>query len=139
METYCKLDYMTRRMNINDKKEVYGLIGPNSDFGILDCEFFLSLDNYEEFLQKKDFELEFIAGMFTRHFSDVNVCCKRNKMYPIFPNVKINNIVENVKIREEIIKEYPEEELNRFFGTKSFYAYIPPVYDPTADPEKTDT
>lgn len=61
-------------------------------------------------------------------FKHMNKVLIENEVAPIFPNP--DNVTESEKIRQELIKEYPEDEVNAFFKTESYSAYERPIYKP---------
>ena len=64
----------------------------------------------------------------------VNKYCESANIFPIFPNP--DDVVESTKTYVDITTEYPESELNKFFGVERKYDYKPPVYTPPEGPEK---
>lgn len=125
-----KLEYLTRRVNINDLKKLYGMIDyegiyhfnqkvaevlkeGGTMYGILPPE------------DRKELDIQFMVEYMIR-FEEMNQLCIKNKTAPFF--LDPTNLSECEKIREDLVESRPEEELNAFFGVSSYEEYIPPLY-----------
>ena len=131
-----KLEYLLKRLKIEDLKEYYYLIDVRGIFtfdeyvceilGNPECKNTIILSRFS--WDKNDRQFACCIKYYKDLFKHLNKLCTRNNTYPLFPHPK--NLVECIKIREDLVKEVPEEELNAFYGVAKFQDYIPEEYIP---------
>ena len=152
----CKLEYMIKRFDFQEKKKIireidpYGnymfnkdisryLVNPSTDdidilMNVGPCSLiyyigFVDDDSEIAYSYKKDMEKEVmeVKEKFIAQYNLINELCIENNTLPFFKNP--TNISECEKIRLDIVKILPEETLNNFFGVESIRDYEPPVYN----------
>jgi len=127
-----KLEYLLKRVNINDLKEIYWIIDTEgiNGFSKKVCNCLKTGDTMYGVLsprEREELDIEFMVKYMIK-FDEINEICIKNKTHPLFKDPK--NLIECEITREDLIKLVPEEELNKFFKVSDFKEYIPPVYDP---------
>jgi hypothetical protein len=152
----CKLEYMIKRFDFNEKKKMIRLIDPYGDyeFNKYICRFLLDPDTLDEdilcnigpahtlyfinyqidgeseltklFQEDKEKELEEIKEKYINQYRLINELCIKNNTYPFFKDP--TNIKECEKTRLDIVKIIPEEIIDDFFGVCSIRDYEPPIY-----------
>lgn len=140
--SYChegesrKIYYISRRLDINDKKRVGFIMDYECiyDFNSYVHEFLLNPNTEDKLVLAvvpgcgyiKDLFNKFIREYINK-FKEINNIFIRNHSYPPFPHPE--DITESETIRYELVKIYPEEELNKFYGVENRWDYEPPYYE----------
>ena len=131
MQDRRKLEYLLKRVEINQHKEIYFIIDPDgvNGFSKKACQCLKTGDSMYAVLDEEDrkpLDAQFIYK-FAQIFSRINSICVSNKTAPLFPNP--GDVKQCEEIREDLIKWTPENILNDFYGVSDFREYIPPVYN----------
>ena len=131
-----KIDYIVKNTPISFRKKFDALIDTNGT-----GDFVYSISRFLENPETKDvLTLSIIPGYhnkinienfiekYRQKFRYMNELLIANEVAPIFPNP--DNVSESELIRRELVKIYPEYEINLYFGTESYSAYERPIYKP---------
>lgn len=134
----CKLEYMMRNFNSDDKKEIIWLIDkdgerdfcsfniraftkfkelktvPNDSFAALEYKFAL-------------YDYERVSLRFESIFRRINELFIKNNIQPIFTDP--TNIDECLDIRDDMIEPMSYDRANEFFGVSNYWEYVPPYYN----------
>ena len=150
----CKLEYMIKRFDFNEKKRIIMEMDPYGDYKfkkdisryLLDPDtkdedvlmyigpyttmYFVSNkdDEFKELMEK---ELEEIKEEYINQYKLINELCIKNNTYPFFEDP--TNIKECEKTRLDIVRIIPEEIINKFFNVDSLRDYEPPMYKKKED------
>ena len=150
----CKLEYMIKRFDFNEKKRMIIEIDPYGDYKIKKdiSRYFLNPDTKEEdvlmyigpyttmyFVSNKDDEfkelmeqeLEEIKEEYINQYKLINELCIKNNTYPFFEDP--TDIKECEKTRLDIVRIIPEKIINKFFKVDSLRDYEPPMYKKKED------
>ena len=132
----CKLEYMYKRFDFNEKKKMIQLIDPFGDYefrnyisrflldpNTTDDNILVNLPLLQYFPEEKE---EFI-NKYIDLYKSINELCIKNNTYPFFKDP--NNVIECEKTRLDIVKIIPEKILNDFYGVESIRYYEPPIYN----------
>lgn len=150
----CKLEYMIKRLDFKDKKELIRkidykgdyefskdisnfLLNPDTDdpeiltyLGPYCNIYYCSLRYYKKEIKEDkenmEKELEEIKEKFRNIFKAINDLCVKNNTYPLFENP--DDLKKCEERRLDLIEIVPEEFLNKFFGVDSLRDYEPPLY-----------
>ena len=144
----CKLEYMIKRFDFNEKKRViqeidpYGdykfkkdisryLINPDTDdeeilmyVGPYSMLYYISKD--EAFRENMEKEVKELQEEFINQYKLINELCIKNNTYPFFEDPY--NIKECEKTRLDIVRILPEQIINKYFNVNSLGDYEPPLY-----------
>ena len=153
----CKLEYMIKRLDLKEQKEMIRLIDPfenylfnekiskfllepeTDDIDILFhigpahaiyysiCVWCDDQEFIEPYRKDKESELEEIKSKYINQYKLINELCIKNNTYPFFKDP--TNIRECEKTRLDIVRIKPEELINEFFGVDSLIDYEPPFYN----------
>ena len=150
----CKLEYMIKRFDFNEKKKIIQEMDPYGDYKfkkdisryLLDPDtkdedvlmyigpyttmYFVS-NKDDEFKELMEQELEEIKEEYINQYKLINELCIKNNTYPFFKNP--TNIKECEKTRLDIVRIIPEEIINKFFNVDSLRDYEPPMYKKKED------
>lgn len=150
----CKLEYMIKRFDFNEKKRIIMEMDPYGDYKfkkdisryLLDPDtkdedvlmyigpyttmYFVS-NKDDEFKELMEQELEEIKEEYINQYKLINELCIKNNTYPFFEDP--TNIKECEKTRLDIVKIIPEEIINKFFNVDSLRDYEPPMYKKKED------
>ena len=150
----CKLEYMIKRFDFNEKKRIimemdpYGdykfkkdisryLLDPNTKdedvlmyIGPYTTMYFVS-NKDDEFKELMEQELEEIKEEYINQYKLINELCIKNNTYPFFEDP--TNIKECEKTRLDIVRIIQEEIINKFFNVDSLRDYEPPMYKKKED------
>ena len=129
-----KIDYIVKNTPISFRKKFDALIDTNGT-----GDFVYSISRFLENPETKDvLTLSIIPGYhnkinienfiekYRQKFRYMNELLIENEVAPIFPNP--DNVSESELIRRELVKIYPEYEINLYFGTESYASYERPIY-----------
>lgn len=150
----CKLEYMIKRLDFKDKKELIRKIDYEGDYEFnrdiskfllnpdtKDPEILTYVGPYcnlyyhsymfykrvnEEYKEDMEKELEEVKEKFRNIFKAINDLCIKNNTYPLFEDP--NDLRKCEETRLDLIEPVPEEILNKFFGVDSLRTYEPPLY-----------
>ena len=132
----CKLEYMYKRFDFNEKKKMIQLIDPFGDYEFRNyiSRFLLDPNTTDEnilvnlpLLQYFPEEKEEFINKYIDLYKSINELCIKNNTYPFFKDP--NNVIECEKTRLDIVKIIPENILNDFYGVESIRYYEPPIYN----------
>lgn len=150
----CKLEYMIKRFDFNEKKRIVMEMDPYGDYKfkkdisryLLDPDtkdedvlmyigpyttmYFVS-NKDDEFKELMEQELEEIKEEYINQYKLINELCIKNNTYPFFEDP--TNIKECEKTRLDIVRIIPEEIINKFFNVDSLRDYEPPMYKKKED------
>lgn len=150
----CKLEYMIKRFDFNEKKRIIMEMDPYGDYKfkkdisryLLDPDtkdedvlmyigpyttmYFVS-NKDDEFKELMEQELEEIKEEYINQYKLINELCIKNNTYPFFEDP--TNIKECEKTRLDIVRIIPEEIINKFFNVDSLRDYEPPMYKKKED------
>ena len=125
MEKLCKLDYLTKRLTIKDKKELYFRMDLEGiyDFGRYESLFLQDTKTEDPYkmtalFDKSENARKIFVQKYVDLFQKFNELCIKNQTYPLFLNPE--NVEECAAKRLELIEMCPEEELNKIFNVNSF-------------------
>lgn len=150
----CKLEYMIKRFDFNEKKRIIMEMDPYGDYkfkkdisryllnpdtkdedvlmyiGPYTTMYFVSNkdDEFKELMEK---ELEEIKEEYINQYKLINELCIKNNTYPFFEDP--TNIKECEKTRLDIVRIIPEKIINKFFKVDSLRDYEPPMYKKKED------
>ena len=150
----CKLEYMIKRFDFNEKKRMIIEIDPYGDYkfkkdisryllnpdtkdedvlmyiGPYTTMYFVSNkdDEFKELMEK---ELEEIKEEYINQYKLINELCIKNNTYPFFEDP--TDIKECEKTRLDIVRIIPEKIINKFFKVDSLRDYEPPMYKKKED------
>ena len=137
-----KLDYLLKNLSVADKNKFIVEMDPNGEyeFSFLDVEFLKNPDSKDPFVliaipgYCPDLEYDSCLSLveeykqkFIKIFENINNLCLKHKIKPFFKDP--TNVVECELTREDLCAEVHESVLNKFFKTKSYYDYYPPLYE----------
>jgi hypothetical protein len=134
----CKLEYMMRNFNSDDKKEIIWLIDKDgyNDFNSYNIREVINF-KHEKSATKNEFanrwyELELASYnntsfRFKYIFTRINEIFIANNVCPIFTDP--SNIDECLDIREDMIMPMSYNRANEFFGVSNYREYVPPKYN----------
>lgn len=132
----CKLEYMYKRFDFNEKKKMIQLIDPFGDYEFRNyiSRFLLDPNTTDDnilvnlpLLQYFPDEKEEFINKYIDLYKSINELCIKNNTYPFFKDP--NNVIECEKTRLDIVKIIPENILNDFYGVESIRYYEPPIYN----------
>ena len=134
--TRCKLEYLIKGIEIKDRKRLIFLIDVDnySDFHRVNTKAIEDFKNAEYDLSDEVnqifYEVEkehdiYLREKFKKIFTEINQICIDSNLYPIFKDP--SNTEECLKLREDLLRVYDEEDIKRFFGGKSLLDYEPPL------------
>ena len=150
----CKLEYMIKRFDFNEKKRIIMEMDPYGDYKfkkdisryLLDPDtkdedvlmyigpyttmYFVS-NKDEEFKELMEQELEEIKEEYINQYKLINELCIKNNTYPFFEDP--TDIKECEKTRLDIVRIIPEKIINKFFKVDSLRDYEPPMYKKKED------
>ena len=150
----CKLEYMIKRFDFNEKKRIIMEMDPYGDYKfkkdisryLLDPDtkdedvlmyigpyttmYFVS-NKDEEFKELMEQELEEIKEEYINQYKLINELCIKNNTYPFFEDP--SDIKECEKTRLDIVRIIPEKIINKFFKVDSLRDYEPPMYKKKED------
>lgn len=150
----CKLEYMIKRFDFNEKKRIIMEMDPYGDYkfkkdisryllnpdtkdedvlmyiGPYTTMYFVS-NKDDEFKELMEQELEEIKEEYINQYKLINELCIKNNTYPFFEDP--TNIKECEKTRLDIVRIIPEEIINKFFNVDSLRDYEPPMYKKKED------
>ena len=150
----CKLEYMIKRFDFNEKKRIIMEMDPYGDYkfkkdisryllnpdtkdedvlmyiGPYTTMYFVS-NKDDEFKELMEQELEEIKEEYINQYKLINELCIKNNTYPFFKDP--TNIKECEKTRLDIVRIIPEEIINKFFNVDSLRDYEPPMYKKKED------
>lgn len=150
----CKLEYMIKRFDFNEKKRIIMEMDPYGDYKfkkdisryLLDPDtkdedvlmyigpyttmYFVS-NKDEEFKELMEQELEEIKEEYINQYKLINELCIKNNTYPFFGDP--TDIKECEKTRLDIVRIIPEKIINKFFKVDSLRDYEPPMYKKKED------
>lgn len=131
----CKLEYLIKNMDFQEKKKVIKLMDPYGDYefkGYI-SKFLLNPDTTDDnilvnlpILWFFPEEKEPFINKYINLYKSINELCIKNNTYPFFKNP--TNVTESEKVRLDLVKIIPEEILNKFFGVDSIRDYEPLKY-----------
>ena len=145
----CKLEYMIKRFDFNEKKRIikevdpYGdykfkkdisryLVNPDTDdeeilmyIGPYSMLYFVS-NKDEEYKKLMEQEVNEIKEEYINQYRLINELCIKNNTHPFFDDP--NNIKECEKTRLDIVRIIPERLINEYFNVDSLRDYEPPLY-----------
>ena len=150
----CKLEYMIKRFDFNEKKRIIMEMDPYGDYkfkkdisryllnpdtkdedvlmyiGPYTTMYFVSNkdDEFKELMEK---ELEEIKEEYINQYKLINELCIKNNTYPFFEDP--TDIKECEKTRLDIVRIIPEKIINKFFKVDSLRDYEPPMYKKKED------
>ena len=132
----CKLEYMIKRFDFKEKKEIIKLMDPYGDYEFKKdiSRFLLNPSTTDEevlinlpLIQYFPEEREILINHFIEQYKLINEFCIKNNTYPFFKDP--NNVSECEKTRLDIVRILPEQYINKFFGVDSLGEYEPPKYN----------
>ena len=132
----CKLEYMIKRFDFQEKKKIIKLIDPYGDYEFKKdiSRFLLDPNTTDDNILSQLPILKYFPETkesFINEYIDlyklINDLCIKNKAYPFFEDP--TNVAECEKTRLDIVRIIPEEMLNEFFGVESIRDYEPPIYN----------
>ena len=134
----CKLEYMMRNFNSDDKKEIIWLIDKDgyNDFNAFNIREVINFKHEKpatdnEFANRwYEIELASYNNTYFRFkyiFTRINEIFIKNNVYPIF--LDPSNIDECLDIREDMIMPMSYNRANEFFGVSNYREYVPPKYN----------
>ena len=150
----CKLEYMIKRFDFNEKKRIIMEMDPYGDYkfkkdisryllnpdtkdedvlmyiGPYPTMYFVS-NKDEEFKELMEQELEEIKEEYINQYKLINELCIKNNTYPFFEDP--TDIKECEKTRLDIVRIIPEKIINKFFKVDSLRDYEPPMYKKKED------
>lgn len=150
----CKLEYMIKRFDFNEKKRIIMEMDPYGDYKfkkdisryLLDPDtkdedvlmyigpyttmYFVS-NKDDEFKELMEQELEEIKEEYINQYKLINELCIKNNTYPFFEDP--TDIKECEKTRLDIVRIIPEKIINKFFKVDSLRDYEPPMYKKKED------
>ena len=150
----CKLVYMIKRFDFNEKKRIIMEMDPYGDYkfkkdisryllnpdtkdedvlmyiGPYTTMYFVS-NKDEEFKELMEQELEEIKEEYINQYKLINELCIKNNTYPFFEDP--TDIKECEKTRLDIVRIIPEKIINKFFKVDSLRDYEPPMYKKKED------
>lgn len=150
----CKLEYMIKRFDFNEKKRIIMEMDPYGDYkfkkdisryllnpdtkdedvlmyiGPYTTMYFVS-NKDEEFKELMEQELEEIKEEYINQYKLINELCIKNNTYPFFEDP--TDIKECEKTRLDIVRIIPEKIINKFFKVDSLRDYEPPMYKKKED------
>ena len=130
----CKLEYMLRNFNAEDKEEIiYRMTDSRDWFNSRIVDFLLAPDMKDPIKLSmagihKPEQIESWKKIYASRFKYLNEICLRNKIEPFFKNP--DDLTESELTREDLLKKMSERVLNSWFGCDSYYSYNPPIYEP---------
>ena len=150
----CKLEYMIKRFDFNEKKRIIMEMDPYGDYkfkkdisryllnpdtkdedvlmyiGPYTTMYFVSNkdDEFKELMEK---ELEEIKEEYINQYKLINELCIKNNTYPFFEDP--TDIKECETTRLDIVRIIPEKIINKFFKVDSLRDYEPPMYKKKED------
>lgn len=133
----CKLEYMMRNFNSDDKKEIIWLIDKDgyNDFNSYNIREVINFKHEKpatnnEFANRwYEIELASYNNTYFRFkyiFTRINEIFIKNNVCPIF--LDPSNIDECLDIREDMIMPMSYNRANEFFGVSNYREYVPPKY-----------
>lgn len=150
----CKLEYMIKRFDFNEKKRIIMEMDPYGDYkfkkdisryllnpdtkdedvlmyiGPYTTMYFVS-NKDDEFKELMEQELEEIKEEYINQYKLINELCIKNNTYPFFEDP--TDIKECEKTRLDIVRIIPEKIINKFFKVDSLRDYEPPMYKKKED------
>lgn len=131
----CKLEYLIKNMDFQEKKKVIKLMDPYGDYefkGYI-SKFLLNPDTTDDnilvnlpILRFFPEEKEPFINKYINLYKSINELCIKNNTYPFFKDP--TNVIESEKVRLDLVKIIPEEIINKFFGVDSIRDYEPLKY-----------
>ena len=130
----CKLEYLIKSIEIQSRKRLIFLFDKDSQFEFhrvrtKSLEEFKNskydlTDEYQRIMYEveKDND-ESLRKEYENIFKEINEICIDNNIYPIFNDP--SNTEECLKLREDLLKEYNEEDIKKFFDGKTLRDYEP--------------
>ena len=132
----CKLEYLIKNIEIQSRKRLIFLFDKDSQFEFhrvrtrsieefKNSQYDLT-DEYQRIMYEveKDND-ESLRKEYENIFKEINEICIDNNTYPIFNDP--SNTEECLKLREDLLKEYNEEDIKKFFDGKTLRNYEPPL------------
>lgn len=132
----CKLEYLIKNIEIRSRKRLIFLFDKDSQFEFhrvrtrsieefKNSQYDLT-DEYQRIMYEveKDND-ESLRKEYENIFKEINEICIDNNTYPIFNDP--TNTEECLKLREDLLKEYNEEDIKKFFDGKTLRDYEPPI------------
>lgn len=132
----CKLEYLIKKIDIISRKRLIFLIDKDNHFDFhrvntkaiedfKNVQYDLS-DEINQILYEVEKENDrSLREKYEKIFTEINQICIDSNLYPIFKDP--SNTEECLKLREDLLKVYDEEDIKRFFGGKSLLDYEPPL------------
>ena len=132
----CKLEYLIKNIEIQSRKRLIFLFDKDSQFEFHRVrtrsieEFKNSQYDLTDECQRIMYEVEkdkdeSLRKEYENIFKEINEICIDNNTYPIFNDP--TNTEECLKLREDLLKEYNEEDIKKFFDGKTLRNYEPPL------------
>ena len=131
----CKLEYLIKSIDTISRKRLIFLIDKDNYFDFhrvntkaiedfKNAQYDLSDEINQIFYEIEKENDRSLREKYEKIFTEINQICIDSNLYPIFKDP--SNTEECLKLREDLLKEYNEEDIKKFFDGKSLRNYEPP-------------